>query len=64
MGGAVDIAAVDEWNVPGRYGWVGGTGTSAHVIPSRGTVTILLTQAGADDPVPPRWMRDFWRATC
>lgn len=63
MGGAVDIAAVDEWNVPGRYGWVGGTGTSAHVIPSRGTVTILLTQAGADDPVPPRWMRDFWRAT-
>src|SRR5216683_7181017 len=26
FGGSVDIAAVDPWNVPGRYGWVGGTG--------------------------------------
>jgi CubicO group peptidase (beta-lactamase class C family) len=28
FGGSVDIAAIDPWNVPGRYGWVGGTGTS------------------------------------
>src|SRR5580765_2909266 len=28
----------------GRYGWVGGTGTTAHVVPSTGTVGILLTQ--------------------
>ena len=52
--------AIDPWNVPGRYGWVGGTGTSAHITPSTGTVAILLTQVAADSPVPPQWMRDFW----
>src|SRR5262244_3699100 len=61
FGGSVDIAAIDPWNVPGRYGWVGGTGTSAHITPSTGTVAILLTQVAADGPVPPEWMRDFWR---
>ena len=61
FGGSVDIAAIDPWNVPGRYGWVGGTGTSAHIIPSNGTVAILLTQVGTDGPVTPQWMRDFWR---
>ena len=67
FGGTVDIAAIDPWNVPGRYGWVGGTGTSAHITPSTGTVAILLTQVAADSPVPPEWMRDFWRyaaSTC
>jgi CubicO group peptidase (beta-lactamase class C family) len=47
--------------VPGRYGWVGGTGTSAHITPSTGTVAILLTQVAADSPTAPAWMRDFWR---
>jgi CubicO group peptidase (beta-lactamase class C family) len=61
FGGSVDIAAIDPWNVPGRYGWVGGTGTSAYITPSTGTVAILLTQVAADSPVPPDWMRDFWR---
>jgi CubicO group peptidase (beta-lactamase class C family) len=61
FGGSVDIAAIDPWNVPGRYGWVGGTGTSAHITPSAGRVAILLTQVAADSPVPPDWMRDFWR---
>ncbi|CCH30903.1 serine hydrolase domain-containing protein [Actinosynnema sp. NPDC047251] len=61
MGGSVDIAVTDPWTVPGRYGWVGGTGTSAHVVPATGTVAILLTQVGADSPVAPEWMRDFWR---
>ena len=63
FGGSVDIAAIDPWNVPGRYGWVGGTGTSAHVTPSAGTVAIMLAQVAADSPVPPGWMRDFWRYT-
>jgi CubicO group peptidase (beta-lactamase class C family) len=27
FGGAVDVETIDPWNVPGRYGWVGGTGT-------------------------------------
>ncbi|MFG1646449.1 serine hydrolase domain-containing protein [Amycolatopsis sp. NPDC049252] len=61
MGGSVDIAAIDPWNVPGRYGWVGGTGTSAHVVPATGTVSVLFTQVGADSPVVPAWMRDFWQ---
>jgi CubicO group peptidase (beta-lactamase class C family) len=61
FGGSVDIAAIDPWNVPGRYGWVGGTGTSAHINPSVGSVAILLTQVAADSPVPQEWMRDFWR---
>jgi CubicO group peptidase (beta-lactamase class C family) len=63
FGGSVDIAAIDPWNVPGRYGWVGGTGTSAHITPSTGTVAILLAQVAADSPVAPEWMRDFWRYT-
>ncbi len=61
FGGSVDVAAIDPWNVPGRYGWVGGTGTSAHITPSTGTVAILFTQVATDSPVPSEWMRDFWR---
>ena len=61
FGGSVDIAAIEPWNVPGRYGWVGGTGTSAYITPSTGTVAILFTQVAADSPVPPGWMPEFWR---
>jgi CubicO group peptidase (beta-lactamase class C family) len=61
FGGSVDIAATDPWNVPGRYGWVGGTGTSAHITPSTGTLAILLTQVATDSPIPQKWMPDFWR---
>jgi CubicO group peptidase (beta-lactamase class C family) len=61
FGGSVDVAPIDPWNVPGRYGWVGGTGTSAHITASTGTIAILLTQVAADSPVPPQWMRDFWQ---
>jgi CubicO group peptidase (beta-lactamase class C family) len=60
FGGSVDVEAADRWNVPGRYGWVGGTGTAAHVTPSTGTVTILLTQLEMAGPTPPAIMRDFW----
>lgn len=61
FGGSVDVNTDDPWTVPGRYGWVGGTGTSAHVIPSLGTVSILMTQLGMNSPTPPKLMRDFWR---
>ena len=47
--------------MPGRSGWVGGTGTAAHVTPSTGAIAILLTQVAAEGPVPPAFMRDFWR---
>ncbi|GAA3215689.1 serine hydrolase domain-containing protein [Actinocorallia longicatena] len=61
FGGSVDIAMRDPWNVPGRYGWVGGTGTIAYVIPSTGTVTVLMTQVAAESPAPSEYFNDFWR---
>ncbi|MFE6897950.1 serine hydrolase domain-containing protein [Streptomyces sp. NPDC057717] len=61
FGGSVDVAPVDPWNVMGRYGWVGGTGTAAHLVPSTGAVGILLTQVEMTGPTPPALMRDFWR---
>ncbi|MFI5792428.1 serine hydrolase domain-containing protein [Streptomyces sp. NPDC051677] len=62
-GGQVDVSPIDPWNVPGRYGWVGGTGTTAHIVPQTGTVTILLTQVAMENPTPTPLMRDFWRCT-
>ncbi|MFF1548375.1 serine hydrolase domain-containing protein [Streptomyces sp. NPDC058291] len=62
-GGSVDVDPLDPWNLPGRYGWVGGTGTTAHVVPQTGTVTILLTQTAMANPTPTPLMRDFWRCT-
>jgi CubicO group peptidase (beta-lactamase class C family) len=61
FGGSVDVDVVDPWNVPGRYGWVGGTGTAAHVIPATGTVTVLLTQREMASPTTPTYMHVFWR---
>jgi CubicO group peptidase (beta-lactamase class C family) len=45
----------------GRYGWVGGTGTTAHVAPSTGTIGILLTQLQMTGPTPTQFMREFWQ---
>ncbi len=61
FGGSVDVEAIDPWNVPGRYGWIGGTGTAAHITASTGAVTILLSQLELAGPTPPALMRDFWR---
>lgn len=61
FGGSVDVAAIDPRNVPGRYGWIGGTGTAAHVTPSTGTVSIVLSQLEMAGPTAPALMRDFWR---
>jgi CubicO group peptidase (beta-lactamase class C family) len=44
----------------GRYGWVGGTGTAAHVGPSTGTVGVLLTQVQMTGPTSTPLMRRFW----
>lgn len=60
FGGSVDVVARDPWNVPGRYGWIGGTGTAGHVTPATGAVSILLTQVEMDSPTPPAPMRDVW----
>jgi CubicO group peptidase (beta-lactamase class C family) len=61
FGGSVDVEAIDPWNVPGRYGWVGGTGTAAHITPSSGAVSILLSQLEMTGPTAPALMQDFWR---
>ena len=61
FGGSVDVDTRDPWTVPGRYGWVGGSGTSAHVCPSTGTVAVLLTQREMTGPTPTDLMRAFWR---
>ncbi|MFG2616723.1 serine hydrolase domain-containing protein [Streptomyces sp. NPDC048507] len=61
FGGSVDVTPREPWNVFGRYGWVGGTGTAAHIVPSCGSTAILLTQLELDGPTPPPVMRAFWR---
>ncbi|GAA1700239.1 serine hydrolase [Fodinicola feengrottensis] len=61
FGGSVDVDVLDPWNVPGRYGWVGGTGTAAYLTPATGAVNILLTQVAMPGPTPTPIMRDFWR---
>ena len=45
----------------GRYGWVGGTGTTAHVAPSTDTIGVLLTQVQMPGPTPTPLMRRFWQ---
>lgn len=48
------------YNVPGRYGWEGGYGTSWYSDPKEGLTGILLTQRLMDSPRPPAVMADFW----
>ena len=62
FGGGVDTELVDPWNVVGRYGWVGGTGTSAYVHPD-GTVAVLLTQVVLGSPGIEELLKAFWTAT-
>jgi len=39
------IALADEpWRSPGRWGWAGGTGTSAYVDPARDLIGVVFTQ--------------------
>ncbi|MFD1662623.1 serine hydrolase domain-containing protein [Streptomyces caeni] len=60
-GGSVDVVATTPGIVPGRYGWVGGTGTTAHVVAATRTIAVLLTQRAMENPRPTALMRDFWR---
>ena len=64
FGGSVDVAprtADEVWVVPGRYGWVGGSGTAAHVVPATGTVAVLLTQREMGGPSSTPFLHAFWR---
>ncbi len=60
FGGSVDIAVTNPWNVIGRYGWVGGTGTSAYIVPSDNSVAILLTQTELAGPNGAAVLESFW----
>jgi CubicO group peptidase (beta-lactamase class C family) len=56
----VDVEAVQPWQRPGRWGWDGGTGTSAWVDPARDVAAVLLTQrAMASEHDAPH---EFWDA--
>jgi len=47
-------------NIPGRYGWEGGFGTSWYSDPSEKLTGILFTQRLMDSPQLPPVMADFW----
>jgi CubicO group peptidase (beta-lactamase class C family) len=38
------LEVTDPWTTPGRFGWTGGTGTTAYCDPSLDLVAVLLTQ--------------------
>ncbi|WP_083587204.1 serine hydrolase domain-containing protein [Agrococcus sp. Marseille-P2731] len=59
LGGSVDVVERQPWEVLGRYGWIGGTGTALYVYPDAQAVLVWLTQHAlgapddADRIVPP-----------
>lgn len=59
FGMAVDTRRDDLAASPGRFGWLGGYGTSAHVDLAKGLVGILMTQREATWP-PLNIDTDFW----
>ena len=58
--GSVDGDGPAVWNVAGRYGWVGGTGTSAHVVRSQRRVALLFTQLQVGGPQTGDLLHEFW----
>ncbi|MDP9120750.1 MAG: hypothetical protein M3O15_05175 [Acidobacteriota bacterium] len=48
------------FHTPGRFGWDGGLGTSAHVDPAEQMIGILFRQRMLDSPEPPKIFTDFW----
>jgi CubicO group peptidase (beta-lactamase class C family) len=55
---SVDIAPAFPWMTPGRWGWTGGSGTTAYADPSRDLVSILLTQREMTGPR--NGFEEFW----
>jgi CubicO group peptidase (beta-lactamase class C family) len=50
FGGSVDTQPLRVWQRNGRFGWVGGSGTSGFLDPATGDIVILMTQVAADRP--------------
>jgi CubicO group peptidase (beta-lactamase class C family) len=63
FGGGVDTHVTEPWQRPGRYGWVGGTGTSAYLHRPTRSVRIFLSQVQLGGPTSVEVMSSFWRAT-
>jgi CubicO group peptidase (beta-lactamase class C family) len=57
---AVDVDVVKPWMAHGRWGWEGGTGTTAVVDPARDRVAVLLTQRAMAGPQD--GFAEFWTA--
>ncbi len=55
----VGVGLGTTWAGPGRWGWDGGTGTTAWVDPSTALAGVLLTQRGM--AAPEDEPREFWR---
>jgi CubicO group peptidase (beta-lactamase class C family) len=56
---SVDIGTLQPWSAPGRWGWNGGSGTSAYVDPTRDLVGVVMSQrfmAGPREPFDYFWM--------
>ncbi|KXP03456.1 serine hydrolase domain-containing protein [Tsukamurella pseudospumae] len=49
-GGSVDVDRAHPWSVPGRYGWVGGSGTALYFYPDMGRVAVWLGQLQLTGP--------------
>ena len=62
FGGGVDTEQLSPWNVLGRYGWVGGTGTAAYVDARNDLVTVILTQVELGGPDSAGVLEAFWTA--
>lgn len=55
---SVETHAHNRWSAPGRFGWNGGTGTTAYADPSRDLIAVLFTQrlmSGPDDDFDYFW---------
>jgi CubicO group peptidase (beta-lactamase class C family) len=57
---SVDTRRDHLFHNPGRFGWDGGTGTTAYVDPAEEMIGILFTQRMMDSPEPPKVFSDFW----
>lgn len=44
LGGSVDVVERHPWEVLGRYGWIGGSGTALYVYPAARQVAVWLSQ--------------------
>src|ERR1044072_1748364 len=60
LGGAVITPRTALWATPGRYGWDGGYGSSAHLDPAEDMAGILMTTRMMESPQPPSGFTDFW----